>query len=183
MNHEPFEHWLFARETLSPDQQAALEAHLRRCEACAALDAAWRQAETLLQGAPAPAPRPGFAARWRMRERAWRQRRQRRFNALAAGVVLVGALGSALGLGVLWWQAPARPLTALASALAQAFSFGRAITVMLHALLDAAPLALGAAVALVALGVLALFVGLGWGARRRAFAGFPLEKTHHGGAR
>jgi len=40
---------------------------------------------------------------------------------------------------------------------------------VLSALLDAAPVALGTAVALVSLGVLALLVGVGWGAWRWAF--------------
>ncbi len=169
MNHEPFETWMFAREMLTPDQQAALEAHLRGCEDCAALAAAWQQAEVLLRDPPSPEPMPGFADRWLARERAARLQRQRRANALTVGGAAVGALGSAFGLGVLWWQEPARPLTALASALAQAFSFWRTALVVLSALLDAAPVALGTAVALVSLGVLALLVGVGWGAWRWAF--------------
>ncbi len=179
MSHEPFERWLFA-ETLTPEQAQALQAHLQTCATCARLATAWQQAESLLHAAPRPAPAPGFTARWLARERAARRRQQRRATALAAGLAGLGLLGSALGLGLLWWQAPAATVAAFTALLARAASFGRVLSMVLDALAGAAPTALWALTALSALGWLLLTCLLGWSVWRWVF---PVSLSPHGGER
>lgn len=170
MSHEPFATWLFAREDLSPEQRRALQEHLHHCPACAALDVAWRDVERQFRQAPLLDPAPGFADRWLARERAERLRRARRLNRWVGGGVLLGLLSSTAALAALWWQAPARPLTLLAFPLARGLALGRAATVLMDALANAAPGLLLGAVALVALGTLALLLPLAWTTWHWAFA-------------
>jgi len=89
-------------DSLTPDQQQALEAHLSRCRRCRVLSAYVRQAVTLLRQLPEDAPTPGFWQRLRPRvpespKRRWawvpvlsvRQRRELALPAAAAAVAML----------------------------------------------------------------------------------------------
>jgi predicted anti-sigma-YlaC factor YlaD len=67
MKHQPFESWLYERETLSRDQAMDLENHLEICDSCRALSTAWMDIENQLFSASLVAPAPGFSQRWRSR--------------------------------------------------------------------------------------------------------------------
>lgn len=67
MKHQPFENWILLDEPLNPEQAQALQAHLRTCEHCRALQSAWGQVDALFQAAPTSEPAPGFATRWQAR--------------------------------------------------------------------------------------------------------------------
>lgn len=63
MNHQPFESWLLEAQTLEPEQERKLQAHLRTCAHCAAL------AETALalHAVRAVGPAAGFTVRFQRR--------------------------------------------------------------------------------------------------------------------
>ncbi len=67
MKHQPFESWLYERETLSRDQARDLENHLEICDSCRALATAWMDIEGQLFSASLVAPASGFSQRWRSR--------------------------------------------------------------------------------------------------------------------
>jgi hypothetical protein len=67
MKHQPFESWLYERETLSQDQARDLKDHLEICERCNTLATAWMDIEGQLFSASLIAPAPGFSRRWRSR--------------------------------------------------------------------------------------------------------------------
>ncbi len=67
MKHQPFETWLYERETLSQDQTRDLENHLEICERCSRLATAWMEVEGQLFSASLITPEPGFSQRWRSR--------------------------------------------------------------------------------------------------------------------
>jgi hypothetical protein len=67
MKHQPFETWIYERETLSQDQTRNLENHLEICERCSALATSWMDVEDQLFSASLIAPAPGFSRRWRSR--------------------------------------------------------------------------------------------------------------------
>ncbi len=64
MNHQLFEKWLLARETLSPDQEQQLQGHLEQCTKCRSQAAAWDQVAIQLTKVEFVTPRPGFSKRW-----------------------------------------------------------------------------------------------------------------------
>lgn len=89
MNHPPFEEWLLEEQPLTNEQKAQLQAHLRACPACAAL-----QEVNLALGAVRPvAPAQGFCARFQVRLAAHKDAQRRRMAA--------GWLSLALGVTVL----------------------------------------------------------------------------------
>jgi hypothetical protein len=67
MNHQLFEDWLFSEDPLNPDQAQALQEHLKTCDSCCQLSAAWSEVETLFVSTPPAIPAAGFATRWRAR--------------------------------------------------------------------------------------------------------------------
>lgn len=67
MKHQPFEFWIYERETLSRDQAEDLEDHLEICDSCRALATAWMDIEGQIFSASLVAPAPGFSQRWRSR--------------------------------------------------------------------------------------------------------------------
>ena len=64
MKHQPFESWLYERETLSRDQARDLENHLENCDSCRTLATAWMDIEGRLLSTSLVAPAPGFSQRW-----------------------------------------------------------------------------------------------------------------------
>ncbi|MBT3391865.1 MAG: hypothetical protein HN413_15815 [Chloroflexi bacterium] len=101
--HQPFETWILLDEPLAPEQAQLLNAHLKTCEACHALRAAWGRVDAMLQETPTLEPAPGFVTRWqaqlsqqRSLQRYARQRWQSWItliliaNAVSAFAVLLG---------------------------------------------------------------------------------------------
>jgi len=54
MNHQPFEKWIFEDESLDPQQQENLNAHLETCETCSDLTIALTQFENTVHHSPSP---------------------------------------------------------------------------------------------------------------------------------
>lgn len=94
MKHQPFESWLYERETLTKDQTRDLEDHLEICASCRALATAWGDVEGQLLSASLIAPAPGFSRRWRT----YLADHRRRISHRQMGVLL---LTTAVGLAVL----------------------------------------------------------------------------------
>jgi predicted anti-sigma-YlaC factor YlaD len=67
MNHQLFEDWLFSEDPLNPEQAQALQEHLKTCDSCRQLSAAWSEVETLFASTPPAKPAPGFTSRWKTR--------------------------------------------------------------------------------------------------------------------
>jgi|GEM_PF-683918 len=76
MNHQPFEKWIFEDESLDPQQQENLNAHLETCETCSDLTIALTQFENTVHHSPSPNPTPGFTQRWKDRLHRYRYQRQ-----------------------------------------------------------------------------------------------------------
>jgi anti-sigma factor RsiW len=103
MNHQPFKEWLLSEEPLSSEQTQALQDHLRSCESCRQLEAAWTDVDTLFQRLPETAPAPGFTNRWQERLAAQHLQKQRRqaWTALGATALVAVLLLTLLGIQVL----------------------------------------------------------------------------------
>jgi anti-sigma factor RsiW len=105
MNHQQFEEWLFADQTLTPQEEAVLQEHLAGCESCRLLAASWREVERDLRKAPVEAPALGFTLRWQVRLEGQQRRLHRRQSVVLLGYSIAGVfllLGSLLIL--LWPQ-------------------------------------------------------------------------------
>ncbi len=103
MKHQVFEEWLFTEDPLSPQEQEALQDHLRECESCSLLSTAWHSVEMELQQAEFVLPVAGFTSRWQARLEADLKREQRKQSLAILGFSMAGAallLGSLLV--VLW---------------------------------------------------------------------------------
>lgn len=96
MNHHLFEEWLLAEEPLSRSQAEALASHLKTCESCRHLSAAWSEVKHLLEATAFVSPAAGFAERWQSRLEAQNvyelQRRQRRQSWTIFGITGASAL-------------------------------------------------------------------------------------------
>ena len=99
MNHQPFEEWLLSDESLSPEEEQSLQAHLEICKECPQLSTAWQEVRAEIQRIPAISPAPGFSQRWEARLEAERVRQQRRLTWFLMAVSGLGAVALAL-LGV-----------------------------------------------------------------------------------
>ncbi len=96
MNHQPFEEWLLSDESLSPEEEQALQAHLETCEECPQLSTAWQEVRAEIQRMPEVSPAPGFSQRWQVRLEAERIRQQRRLTWLLMSICGIGAVALAL---------------------------------------------------------------------------------------
>ncbi len=117
MKHQPFESWLYERETLSKDQNRELEQHLEICDRCRAFATAWTDIESQLFSASIVAPAPGFSQRWRVRLADHR----RRVNHRQMGAML---LTTTVGLAVLLVLFGAELLPLLQSAIPTLVAWG-----------------------------------------------------------
>jgi hypothetical protein len=102
MSHQPFESWLLDETNPSPEQEAALQAHLETCPECRQIHAGWLAARETLQFSRMARPAPGFSQRFTasLAERRARQAHRRQIRNLILGLTL-GVFASAGLLAVL----------------------------------------------------------------------------------
>lgn len=103
MNHQQFEEWLFADQTLTPQEEAVLQEHLADCESCRLLAASWREVERDLRKAPVEAPVPGFTLRWQVRLEGQQRRLHRRQSVVLLGYSIAGVVLLLGSLVILLW--------------------------------------------------------------------------------
>lgn len=125
-NHQPFEDWIFSRETISREDELALQEHLRQCEDCNCLSESLQKLEFNLKAAPVLSPAPGFSARWMLRVEENRARHQKKQMAIFFSFMFGGAV-LLLPLFIFWMlpviRAPYPYALALAYQAASIYSF------------------------------------------------------------
>ena len=92
MSHQPFENWLFSKESLTVDQLRDLQAHLGSCETCRQVESAWLEVHQQFKRVPAVLPSPEFSLRWQVHLAERRQKLHRRHS----WTLFAFSLGSAL---------------------------------------------------------------------------------------
>jgi hypothetical protein len=102
MNHQYFKEWLTTDEPLTSDQAQKLEDHIKECQNCHQLQAAWSDVQHILKDIQDVEPLPGFTSRWEGRLARERKQGQKRltwivFASLAGSAFLIMVL---LGLHV-----------------------------------------------------------------------------------
>ncbi len=95
--HQLFKEYLLSEESLTPEQEGLLQAHVRECAECRQQEASWANVRRLFEDAPALAPAAGFTGRWQERAAAQRQKAQRQrswifFSATTSIAVALSAL-------------------------------------------------------------------------------------------
>jgi len=76
MSHQLFEAWILSEEALDPQQQQALDMHLKECEQCLTLSSALNEVAVQFSSSPTPLPTAGFTTRWHNRLSIYRQQRE-----------------------------------------------------------------------------------------------------------
>lgn len=105
MDHQLFEQWLFSEEPLSPEQIQAIQAHLKTCESCRQLSAAWSSVQDLFKEATAMEPLPGFTNRWKVRQEVQTKQELNRKSQKQSWITLmVSSLGAGLFLSLMIMQ-------------------------------------------------------------------------------
>lgn len=104
MNHQHFEKKLLNDEHLTPEENRALQSHLRDCAICSAL----ADANLTLRNVTMETPAPGFANRFTARLAAQRKAQKRRY--IFGGLILLLS-----GAGLLVWLVSPMLLAALSS--------------------------------------------------------------------
>lgn len=64
MSHQPFETWLLEENNRTPEQEAALQAHLLNCAECRLIHTGWQEARLSLNTTRMAIPAPGFTQRF-----------------------------------------------------------------------------------------------------------------------
>ena len=90
MSHQPFETWLLEENNHTPEQEAALQAHLLICAECRQVHTGWQAARLSLESARMVRPAPGFTQRFSasLAERRALQAHQRQIRNLILGLSL-----------------------------------------------------------------------------------------------
>jgi predicted anti-sigma-YlaC factor YlaD len=116
MSHQPFESWLLDETNPSPEQEAALRAHLETCPECRKIYSGWLAARETLQLSRMARPAPGFSQRFTasLAERRALQAHRRQIRNLILGLAL-GVIASA-GLLILLIFAVNSPVDLLVKA-------------------------------------------------------------------
>lgn len=147
MKHQPFESWLYERETLSQDQARDLKHHLKICERCNTLATAWMDIEAQLFAASLIAPATGFSRRWRVRlADHQRQVNHRQMSAmLLTTTVGLAVLSILFGAELLPLVQPAIPTLAawggkVASLVANLNLFRLIMSILVEAIVESIPL-------------------------------------------
>jgi hypothetical protein len=125
-NHQPFEDWIFSRETISREEELTLQEHLHQCEACKYLSESIQKLEFSLKAAPVLSPVQGFSARWMVRLEENRAIQQKKQMAIFFSFIFGGA-ALLLPLFIFWMlpviRAPYPYALALAYQAASIYSF------------------------------------------------------------
>lgn len=120
MDHLPFEDWLLTGQPLTGEQKAQLQAHLRTCPTCAAL----QEVNLALSAARPVAPAEGFRVRFQVRLAAHQAAQRRR---MAAGLLFLAVGVTAILLWLAWpllqafGESPSNFLSRIFSSLVQAW--------------------------------------------------------------
>ncbi len=90
MSHQPFETWLLEENNRTPEQEAALQAHLLNCAECRQIHTGWQAASQSLNSARIARPAPGFTQRFSasLAERRAQQAHRRQIRNLILGLSL-----------------------------------------------------------------------------------------------
>jgi predicted anti-sigma-YlaC factor YlaD len=101
MSHQPFETWLLEENNRTPEQEAALQAHLQNCAECRQIQTGWQAARLSLESARMARPAPGFTQRFSasLAERRAQQAHRRQIRNLILGLSL-GLIATAILLTV-----------------------------------------------------------------------------------
>lgn len=86
MDHRQYEAWLLSEEPLTENQSQSLKNHLSTCDACSALEIAWREVNDRFERSVTLAPEPGFVGRWEVRLEADLAKRHRRQSWVIIGL-------------------------------------------------------------------------------------------------
>lgn len=100
MSHPPYEKWLLDETNLSPQDDAALQAHLQTCAQCRLVKTGWESVLSRLTNNHKVSPEPGFSQRFTASlavRRTWLIHQQQ-IRRLILGLSL-GVIGSASLLG------------------------------------------------------------------------------------
>jgi hypothetical protein len=119
MNHHYFEDLLFTEQPLTPQDNAALQEHVRDCESCQMLANAWQEVESQLHRSAILEPSSGFTDRWQMRLAVDSQRVQRKQSMLLLGFSIGGATVLLASLAVLLLPLADSPLVFVAAWLSR----------------------------------------------------------------
>lgn len=87
MNHQPFETWLLKEQSLNPEEQRALQTHMRECSHCTAL----AEVNLALKSVKMAAPSAGFAQRFTARLETQRMA-ERRNRIIGITILVLGGL-------------------------------------------------------------------------------------------
>ncbi len=129
MDHRPFEDWLLAGGSLTPQQKHQLDAHLQECHSCSAL----AEVDLAFRSARQAEPAAGFVERFQSRLLARKQALRRR-NALGFALLIVSVAGLLLALSWPVLRAlAASPLETISSGLAFLVALWASIQALFHA--------------------------------------------------
>ncbi len=102
MSHQPFETWLLEENNRTPEQEAALQAHLLNCAECRQIHTGWQEARLSLKSAKMVSPAPGFSQRFsaslvaRRAEQAHRRQIRNLIIGLSLGLIATAVLLTAV---------------------------------------------------------------------------------------
>ena len=102
MSHQPFETWLLEENNHTPEQEAALQAHLVTCAECRQIHTGWQEAQLSLKTTRMVSPAPGFSQRFsatlvaRRAEQAHRRQIRNLILGLTLGLITTAVLLSAV---------------------------------------------------------------------------------------
>ena len=101
MSHQPFETWLLEENNRTPEQEAALQAHLVNCADCRQIHTGWQAARLSLNSSRMARPASGFTQRFSasLAERRATQAHRRQIRNLILGLSL-GLIATAVLLTV-----------------------------------------------------------------------------------
>lgn len=177
MKHRPYSEWALADEPLSHEQQRELAEHLRECEACRELQAAWVVVHSKLQAAQPIAAPDGFKLRVMERLAGRKQRDQTRQAWL---IFIISFLGSLATMGTLAYLQASRLAEGMGNLIRSLIDLSEELNTVFSLLVHFLQLLPGPTSGLVGVsllvasagGMVALFAGLGmlWTAAVYRFA-------------
>jgi hypothetical protein len=125
MSHQPFETWLLDQQTLAPDDQRALQAHLDECPQGCHLQRQWQMVYQELLQPQVISPAPGFTQRWQegLAIRKAHEQRKQAWKVFGLLVAIAMSVLLVLSIYTLATTSPTDWLVALAGAIFSTTSF------------------------------------------------------------